>query len=75
MQKQQEQLQQFSKLLRDKDEEIKQLQDEISKSSLKEITKVEVKDENNFSNINSKLDKLIKLVENSKNENIKLEIN
>ena len=75
MQKQQEQLQQFSKLLRDKDEEIKQLQDEISKSSLKEITKVEVKDENNFSNINSKLDKLIKLVENSKNEKIKLEIN
>jgi glycosyltransferase involved in cell wall biosynthesis len=75
MQKQQEQLQQFSKLLREKDEEIKQLQDEISKSSLKEITKVEVKDDNNLSNINSKLDKLIKLVENSKSENIKLEIN
>ena len=75
MQKQQEQLQQFSKLLREKDEKIKQLENEISSASLKEITKVEVKDDNNLSNINSKLDKLIKLVENSKSENIKLEIN
>ena len=75
MQKQQEQLQQFSKLLREKDEKIKQLEDEINTSKLKEITKVEVKDDNNLSNINSKLDKLIKLVENSKSENIKLEIN
>ena len=75
MQKQQEQLQQFSKLLREKDEKIKQLENEISTASLKEITKVEVKDDNNLSNINSKLDKLIKLVENSKSENIKLEIN
>ena len=75
MQKQQEQLQQFSKLLREKDEKIKQLENEISSISLKEITKVEVKDDNNLTNINSKLDKLIKLVENSKSENMKLEIN
>jgi glycosyltransferase involved in cell wall biosynthesis len=75
MQKQQEQLQEFSKLLREKDEKIKQLENEISSTSLKEITKVEVKDDNNLTNINSKLDKLIKLVENSKSENIKLEIN
>jgi hypothetical protein len=75
MQKQQEQLQQFSKLLREKDEKIKQLENEINSTSLKELTKVEVKDDNNLTNINSKLDKLIKLVENSKSENIKLEIN
>ena len=75
MQKQQEQLQQFSKLLQEKDEKIKQLENEISSATLKEITKVEVKDDNNLININSKLDKLIKLVENSKSENIKLEIN
>ena len=75
MQKQQEQLQQFSKLLREKDEKIKQLENEISIASLKEITKVEPTDDNNLSNINSKLNKLIKLVENSKSENIKLEIN
>ena len=75
MQKQQEQLQQFSKLLQEKDEKIKQLENEISSATLKEITKVEVKDDNNLININSKLDKLIKLVENSKSENMKLEIN
>jgi hypothetical protein len=75
LQKQQEQLQQFSKLLREKDEKIKELEDKINSPSLKEITKVDVKHDNNLSNINSKLDKLIKLVENSKSENIKLEIN
>tara|TARA_Y100000816_G_scaffold87263_1_gene60111 strand:- start:1538 stop:2695 length:1158 start_codon:yes stop_codon:yes gene_type:complete len=75
MQKQQEQLQQFSKLLREKDEKIKQLENEISIAGLKEITKVELTDDNNLSNINSKLNKLIQLVENSKSENIKLEIN
>ena len=88
MQKQQEQLKEFSKLLIEKDEKIKQLEDVINNKSKENITKVDsflsdtqfqssilMKDENNFSNINSKLDKLIKLVENSKNENIKLEIN
>ena len=68
MQKQQEQLQKFSILLNEKDEKIKQLEEEISKTSIKEITKIQVKDENNLNNINSKLDKLIKLVENSKSE-------
>tara|TARA_B100001094_G_scaffold317139_1_gene359201 strand:- start:19 stop:1221 length:1203 start_codon:yes stop_codon:yes gene_type:complete len=88
MQKQQEQLKEFSKLLIEKDEKIKQLEDVINNKSKENITKVDsflpdmqfqpsilMKNENNFSNINSKLDKLIKLVENSKNENIKLEIN
>ena len=63
MQKQQEQLQKFSKLLQEKDEKIKQLEQEISSSNIKDITKVEIKDNNNFSNINSKLDKVIQLVE------------
>ena len=91
MQKQQEQLKEFSKLLIEKDEKIKQLEDVINNKNNENITKVDsflsdtdfqssilMKYENNFTNINSKLDKLIKLVENSKNsknENIKLEIN
>jgi glycosyltransferase involved in cell wall biosynthesis len=87
MRKQQEQLQLFSKLLQEKDEKIKKLEEKIkiNTSSLKEITNVEVNDDNNLTNINSKLDilknltninsKLDKLIENSKSENIKLEIN
>lgn len=63
MQKQQEQLQKFSKLLQEKDEKIKHLEEVISSSNIKDITKVEIKDNNNFSNINSKLDKVIQLVE------------
>ena len=43
MQKQQEQLQKFSILLNEKDEKIKQLEEEISKTSIKEITKIQVK--------------------------------
>ena len=69
MQKQQEQLQEFSKLLQNKDEKIKQLEEQLTKSSIKEITKVEIND------INLKLDKLIQMVEKPKNENIQLEIN
>jgi len=63
MQKQQEQLQIFSKLLQEKDEKIKHLEEVISSSSIKDITKVEIKDNNDSSNINSKLDKVIQLVE------------
>tara|TARA_B100000780_G_scaffold59456_1_gene38013 strand:+ start:396 stop:1631 length:1236 start_codon:yes stop_codon:yes gene_type:complete len=87
MQKQQEQLQTFSKLLQEKDDKIKHLEKEISSSNIKEITKVEIKDNNNFTNnssdINSKLDKLIELVEKSNknfppiqkpDENIKLNV-
>jgi len=62
MQKQQEQLQKFSKLLQEKDEKIKELEEEILSFNIKDITKVEIKDNNNFININSKLDKVIQLV-------------
>ena len=75
MQKQQEQLQHFSKLLKSKDEEIKKLEEENKKLSIKQISKTEIKDETNLNNINFKLDKLIKMLDNSKSENIKLEIN
>lgn len=75
MQKQQEQLQHFSKLLKSKDEEIKKLEEENKKLSIKQISKTEIKDETNLNNINFKLDKLIKMLDNSKSDNIKLEIN
>ncbi len=75
MQKQQEQLVQFSNLLREKDIKIKELEEVISKNTINQITKVEINDKNNLSNINLKLDKLIQLLETPKTENIKLEIN
>tara|TARA_B100000900_G_scaffold415365_1_gene444999 strand:+ start:2125 stop:3303 length:1179 start_codon:yes stop_codon:yes gene_type:complete len=84
IQKQQEQLNAFSKLLVQKDEIIKQLENKLENDSIAQITKVDTKvdtkdslnyNENNFSNLNSKLDKLIKLIEKSNSENIKLEIN
>tara|TARA_Y100000741_G_scaffold360867_1_gene343845 strand:- start:3074 stop:4240 length:1167 start_codon:yes stop_codon:yes gene_type:complete len=75
MQKQQEQLVQFSNLLREKDIKIKELEEVISKNTINQITKVEINDKNNLSNINLKLDKLIQLLETPKTENIKLGIN
>ena len=75
MQKQQEQLGQFSNLLREKDIKIKELEEVISKNTINQITKVEINDKNNLSNINLKLDKLIQLLETPKTENIKLGIN
>ena len=67
MQKQQEQLQKLSKILQEKDEKIKELEEEIMN-----MRKLDLINDNN---INSKLDRLIELAENSKNQNMKLEIN
>ena len=74
----------LEKLLVQKDEIIKQLENKLENDSIAQITKVDTKvdtkdslnyNENNFTNLNSKLDKLIKLIEKSNSENIKLEIN
>lgn len=61
MQKQQEQLKEFSKLLANKDEKIKELEEKISSANINDITNGEIKDNNDFSIINLKLDKLIQL--------------
>ena len=71
MKKQQEQLQEFSKILKEKDKKIKELEEELDKRKSNEIIKTrdeKIKNENDISNINFKLDKLINIMENSINK-------
>ena len=67
MQKQQEQLIEFSNLLKEKDKKIESLESDINSS--------EIRNDINLSSIDKKIDKLMKMLQNNNNENIKLQIN
>ena len=67
MQKQQEQLIEFSNLLKEKDKKIESLESDINSS--------EIRNDINLSSIDKKIDKLMTMLQNNNNENIKLQIN
>ena len=73
MQKQQEQLREFVKMLQQKDAIIEKLKSDLSKSNMPTIKEIT----NEPNEINSNIDKLIELLNEHKNnsQNIKLEIN
>ena len=67
MQKQQEQLIEFSNLLKEKDKKIESLENDINRS--------DIRNDINLSSIDKKIDKLMTMLQNNNNENIKLQIN
>ncbi len=67
MQKQQEQLIEFSNLLKEKDKKIESLENNINSS--------DIRNDINLSSIDKKIDKLMTMLQNNNNENIKLQIN
>ncbi len=67
MQKQQEQLIEFSNLLKEKDKKIESLENNINSS--------DIRNDINLNSIDKKIDKLMNMLQNNNNENIKLQIN
>lgn len=80
MQKQQEQLHEFTRLLNEKDTTIKSMEEEINKLTVVPISKLEIEDvtqynfTSKFTNIDLKLDSLMKLCEKIHSEKVKLQI-